>query len=274
MKQHLVLTLLLAVPTAARADSISTFEGLGLPAHSVNNDAGPSGYFTSGGNAFNNFYSADYGGYWTGWTLSNTTDTTTPGAANNSAIAGSGANGSPTYAVASTFCGANVNPFHPDGSIVNLAADPISIQVTNTTFGYYSMLNGDSYARQFGPGDFFLLTIAGYDAPGTTDTAAGNAVGEVDFYLADFRGKNPYIVTDWQTVDLTSLAGAKSLRFGLLSSDNDPVYGLNTPASFAVDNLAVTPEPAAWLLLAIGAAGCGVARLRKRAHRRSAAPLS
>jgi hypothetical protein len=40
---------------------------------------------------------------------------------------------------------------------------------------------------------------------------------------------------------------------------------MNTPAYFAADNLTVTPEPASWLLITIGAAGCGLARWRRRA---------
>jgi hypothetical protein len=102
----------------------------------------------------------------------------------------------------------------------------------------------------------------------------GTVVGEVDFYLANFLGPDGYIVNTWQTIDLTSLAGARSLRFGLESSDNHPVFGMNTPAYFAADNLIVTPEPGSWMLLAIGALGCGIAHLRGRASRRAPATLT
>ena len=132
---------------------------------------------------------------------------------------------------------AAANPFHPADSFVNLAsgATPVSVQVTNTTYAYLSMLDGDSFESKFGPGDFFLLTIDGYTGPEGT----GTKVGEVDFYLANFMGSNDTIVNTWQTVNLTSLAGAASLQFGLESSMNDPVYGMNTPAYVAVDNLTV-----------------------------------
>ena len=120
---------------------------------------------------------------------------------------------------------------------MNLASGstPVSIQVTNTTYAYLSMLNGDSFESKFGPGDFFQLTIAGYTGPGGT----GTKVGEVDFYLANFLGSNHSIVNTWQTLDLTPLAGAASLQFGLQSSMNDPTFGMNTPAYFAADNLTV-----------------------------------
>ena len=68
----------------------------------------------------------------------------------------------------------------------------------------------------------------------------------VDFYLANFLGGNAYIVNTWQSINLTALAGAESLVFGLISSDNDPTYGMNTPAYFAADNLvtgSAVPEP-------------------------------
>lgn len=257
------LTHVVCLPPVVRAGHVSTFEDFGLPANSFNNNAGPSGQFVSGGNTFNNTYSTDFGGFWFGWSVSNMTDTTTPGAANMySAFTGMGGNGSMTYAMASTFCGANTDPFHPDGSFVNLAAgsNPVSIQVTNSTFSALSMMNGDAYAHKFGPGDYFLLTITGYNSL----DGVGGTVGEVDFYLANFLGSNHEIVDTWQTVDLTSLNGAKSLRFGLKSSDNDPEFGVNTPVTFAVDNLTITPEPSSLILLGLGAAGVGLNRLRKR----------
>ncbi len=214
--------------------SVATFEDLGLAPGSFDNNAGPSGRFVDAGDSFNNRYDSTYQS-WSGWAISSTTDRTTPGYTNQySAITGSGANGSQTYAVAYTSDSA-ANPFHPADSFVNLpaGASPLSVQVTNTTYDYLSMLNGDSFENKFGPGDFFELTIDGYSgAEGT-----GTKIGEVDFYLANFLGSNAYIINTWQTVDLSSLAGARSLQFGLESSMNDPTFGMNTPAYVAVDNL-------------------------------------
>ena len=219
------------------ATSVATFEDLGLAANSFDNNAGSSGQFVDAGDSFNNDFTNEDGGLWSGWTISSTTDTTTPGFTNQySAITGLGADGSPTYAVAFPFDSA-ADPFHPADSFVNLASgtSPMSIQVTNTTYAYLSMLNGDSFEGKFGPGDFFLLTVAGYTGPEGT----GTKVGEVDFYLANFMGSNDTIVNTWQTVNLSSLAGAASLQFGLESSMNDPIFGLDTPAYVAVDNLTV-----------------------------------
>ena len=82
----------------------------------------------------------------------------------------------------------------------------LSAQVTNTTYAWDSMLNGDGFAKQFGGAsgddpDFLQLVITGYDALGV-------ATGSVDFLLADYRfadNAQDYILTDWTPVDLSSL---------------------------------------------------------------------
>lgn len=257
MKPWIGLAIVLSLPMAAQADPVATFDDLGLAAGSYNNNAGPGGFFISGGHAFNNNYSPAFGGIWSGWSISSMTDTTTPGYTNQySAITGAGANGSIAYAVAFTSNELS-DPLRPTASFVNLApgTTPVSIQVTNTTYAYFSMLNGDFFAKAFGPEDFFRLTITGYDTLGGT----GGQVGTVDFYLA--QGTD--IVRTWQTLDLTSLYGSKSLRFGLSTSDNGD-FGMNTPAYFAADNLTTTPEPSSLALLGMGAAGLGVTWLHRR----------
>ncbi|MFO0958794.1 MAG: DUF4465 domain-containing protein [Isosphaeraceae bacterium] len=100
--------------------------------------------------------------------------------------------------------------------------------------------------------------------------ALGTLVGTVEFYLADYRGANPadwYVVNTWQTVNLASLAGATTLRFGITSSQNDPTYGVNTPAYFAADNftfVTAVPEPASLALMAAGlAAVVAIGRARR-----------
>ena len=258
MNRLMLLTVLVLAPSA-HADIVSTFEDVGVPANSYFNNAGSSGYFVSGGSSFNNSYNATYGS-WSGWAISSTTDTTTAGYTNQySAITGIGGNGSATYGVA--------YDFSPNSSYINLASgySPSSMQVTNTTYADLSMTNGDQFAKKFGPGDWFLLTITGYSGLNATGSTVGTAV---NFYLADFIGTNAYIVDTWQTVNLTSLAGSESLGFSLSSTDNGP-FGMNTPAYFAIDNLdlaplASVPEPSAWLLGAI-AIGTGLIFQARRA---------
>ena len=214
------------------------FEDLGvrLPDESFDNGANLAGGFTAGGFQFANDYNPTFDS-WTGWALSNTTDTTTPGFMNQySAIPGQGAAGSPTYAVAAAY------------GELTIERDPAatgdiqSLMVTNTTYGALSMQEGDAFAKQFGgptgdDPDFFLLSIEGRNA-------AGESLGTVDFYLADFRfadNSQDYIVGQWTEVDLSSLAEASQLSFSLSSSDVGD-FGMNTPASFAIDQLILSPE--------------------------------
>ena len=253
-RRWMLFCALIASPLAARGDFTTTFENTGLAANSYNNNAGPGGAFAIDGNQFNNSYTHDptYGDLWSGWALSSKTNTTDPSFTNQySAITGSGAGGSQTYAVADTF-GENTDPFHPSGSTIGLANGVAarSVEITNTTYAYDAMKNGDPYgiAPAFKAGDFQLLDIQGFNA-------AGVKVGEVDFYLANFLNGNSLIVNTWTTVDLSSLAGASLLQFGITSSQFNKA-GILPPAYFAIDNFVTTspaavPEPSSLGLLAV-----------------------
>ena len=204
--------------------------------------------FKSGGVGFNNYYDPTYQS-WAGFAYSNTTDTTTPGYTNQySAITGTDGSG-----VAGGIYGvAYIDSFAPVIPTITLDPAnnaPLSIQVTNTAYAYYAMLDGDSFTDKFTAGDWFLLTISAFNAQ-------NQLINAVEFYLADFRSLNSaehYILDQWATVDLTSLGSGVSTIDFLLTSSDTGVYGMNTPAYFAMDNLVVIPEPSTVLLLAIGA---------------------
>ncbi|MGH7135644.1 MAG: DUF4465 domain-containing protein, partial [Pirellulales bacterium] len=110
MKRHFGWTLALVgqlalttLTSAGVVDDDVTFEDFGLMLNQYDNNAGSSGFFNIDGNSFNNSYDPTYG-VWYGWAISSMTDTTTPDYTNQySAITGSGAGGSQTYAVAYTF---------------------------------------------------------------------------------------------------------------------------------------------------------------------------
>ncbi|MBC7354240.1 MAG: DUF4465 domain-containing protein [Thermogutta sp.] len=228
--------------------------------------------FTSHGFVFHNNYTQAWD-VWDGFAYSNKTDTTTPGHTNQySAITGSGAGGSPTYGVSFVNLWGDLPKIDvPAGVALQ------SMQVTNTTYAYLSMKNGDDFAKKFGGSsgndpDWFKLTIYGKDL-------ANQVLGTVEFYLADFRFADntlDYIVNWWATVDLTPISSARILEFSLDSSDVGP-WGMNTPAYFALDNIVfqtlgggaeVVPEPASLALLASGLAAAGAGawlRRRKRA---------
>lgn len=217
--------------------------------------------FVAGGVTFHNNH-ADRAGswiYWDGWSVSNRTDTTTPGFGNQySAITGGGVFGSANYAV-------GYFPDEPYEDFRRLDIAAASTQtpgrhgffLTNTTYAYLTIRDGDSYGftqpftRE--DNDFFRLEITGLDASG--GTIAG--MDPVHFYLADFRqSREPgavqgdYIVNQWTWVDLAKLVegGAAQLRFAFASSDTG-TYGINTPLYVAMDSAPV-PEPAVWMLLA------------------------
>jgi len=174
---------------------------------------------------------------WDGFAVSNHTDIETPGFMNDlSAITGGGVHGSATYAVGyhSSFA-----PAPPTLEILD-AGDGVVMKgvfVTNTTYPYLSMLDGDDFAKKFGgedgtDEDWFLLTIHGLSSDGAE-------VGTVEFYLADLRAEDPeddYILAQWDWVDLTSLGPVAALSFTLSSSDMSE-WGMNTPAYFALDDL-------------------------------------
>jgi len=167
---------------------------------------------------------------WSGFAISNQTDTLTPGFFNQySAIAGSGAQNSANYVVCSNSRGM-------DTIFLNEATTIAGAYFTNNTYAALSMKNGDMFTKKFGgesgdDPDWFKLTITGLNNAEVTDS--------INFYLADYRdanNNNDYIVTDWQWVDLTSLGEVEQITFKLSSSDVGQ-FGMNTPAFFCLDHV-------------------------------------
>lgn len=271
-----LLVLGLLVPLNSIQAGTVDFEDVGasLPANSYWNGAPNDGHntFTSNGFIFHNNYTLAWD-VWDGFAYSNKTDTTTRGYLNQySAITGSGADNSATYAVSFVNLWGDLPRIEvPEG--VSL----VSAQVTNTTYAYYSMLEGDQFAKKFGgpsgnDPDWFKLIIYGKDL-------ANSLLGTVQFYLADFRFEDnaqDYIVNTWQTVDLTPISTARILEFELDSSDVGP-WGMNTPACFALDNLVfqtagsngeVIPEPTSVVLLGLSTVAIGGVSVLRRWRRR------
>ena len=226
MKKFLLFVQLLTVAVIVNAQI--NFEGL---LKDYQNGENLNGSFHSNNFTFVNYYNDSWGS-WSGFAYSKMTDTLTAGFTNQySAIAGSGYNNSQNYAVSfiSSWDGA-------DYIKLDTATTLSGFYVTNNTYAYLSMLNGDAYAKKFGgttgdDPDWFKLTIKGYNNGTFTDS--------VEFYLADFRfadNSQDYIVKQWSFVDLSPLSNIDSITFALSSSDNG-AYGMNTPAYFCMDNL-------------------------------------
>jgi hypothetical protein len=203
-------------------------ENLDLNEDSFYNGSDGKGFFTSGGFNFKNSYNADWG-VWSGFAASSVTDNQTPGWGNQySAIPGEGALESTAYAV-SYVSGYSEIEFE--------SATVSGLYVTNSTYAYWSMKNGDDFSKKFGgetgnDPDWFKLTIAGI-------SEIGDTIGTAEHYLADFRFENnqqDYILDSWKWIDLPSLGEISALRFSLSSSDVG-AWGMNTPAYFCVDQI-------------------------------------
>jgi hypothetical protein len=239
-----VVAMIAAMLFFGRAVSASAltvdFEDLGLSPESYNNGADGASGFTSRNVRFPNLYDTQFG-TWFGWSYSNTTDTTTAGPANQySAMPGAGSGGSATYAVAFF----DVISFFPEDTRVELPPGtlPVSMDVTNTVYAALSMRDGDGFAKAFGGStgsdpDFLRISVIAIDAD-------DEEIASLDVFLADYRFENSaddYILDAWRAVDLSPLADENvvALDFRMDSSDSDPVFGMNTPAYFAMDNLVV-----------------------------------
>lgn len=187
--------------------------------------------FTSGNCVFPNKWNGSFGGYWeSGWAYSNMKDSTTSGSGNQySARTAVGYTNSTIYAIGK---GGSKLKFNAAAQGKQMAG----FYVTNSTYAYLSMKNGDMFAKKFGgtsgnDPDWFKLKVQKY--------LGGTLVNDsVTFYLADFRFSNntqDYIVKAWQYVDLMPLGNADSLLFTLSSSDVGG-FGMNTPSYFCLDN--------------------------------------
>jgi hypothetical protein len=198
------------------------FESLSLEPESYWDGSDGSGVKVFGMASFNNNYNSDYGA-WAGFAFSNVTDIETPGWSNQySAFVASGGESSNTYAVSYVSADDATITF---SSEVNL----VSAKVTNSTYTYLTLLNGNDFSRKFEDGDWFMLSIKVFNA---NDEEIAHEV----FYLADYRNSGSKIVDNWTEIDLRGLANVKKIVFHLSSSDNGD-WGMNTPAYFCLDDL-------------------------------------
>ena len=264
LPEVLLVGFMLAVGCPLAAAQVVDFADIELASESTfagpteNSESFPDGFggmvhigtFESGGVSFLNH--AGSFGLSKGFAVSNRTDTTTEGfTSGTSAITGGGFGESDdNYAVAFGY-----RDLLDPTDISQLAelswfdvpsgAGVVAAQVTNTTYGALSMQTGDSFAKSFGgltgdDPDFFELTIYGSQGESALDES-------VSVMLADYRSEDnseDYILTEWTAVDLSPLAAADRIYFNLNSSDIG-MFGMNTPAYFAIDEieLATSPSP-------------------------------
>ena len=217
------------------------FENLTLPAESYWDGSDLSGThnngefyseFTSGNCTLPNVFDTTWGapGYWLGgFAYSNTTDSSTSGVGNKySSKAGSGYNNSNNYIIAQ-----NNSSFNTSGQQQQI----INFKITNSTYAYNSMRDGDMFAKKFGGAtgndpDWFKVNIKIY--------LLGSLEDSVDFYLADFRfsdNSQDYMIKDWTSVLINPVMSTFDSVYFELSSSDVGTWGMNTPAFFCMDNI-------------------------------------
>ncbi len=219
---------------AASAYDLVTFEDVGLSANTYYS-ATVKTSVQSGDFLFAYNGHAEYGGYWNGITVASMTANTSASLTDQyNTITGGGNSGSSAYAVAyySQYdASPSTNNEYPSISSSSGATFyPEYVYVTNTAYAYTSMLNGDSYAKQFTASDYLVIHFYGIDSNGDAGTP-------VDFYLA----KDGNIVNEWTKVDLSSLGEVASIRIEMESTDVSYGY-YNTPTYFALDDFKASKQ--------------------------------
>lgn len=213
------------------AQTVSGFENIISTADSSYNGSNVDRGHISGSGHFWNSYTPSWGS-WDGFAFSSISDTVTRGWANQYAsIVGSGVNSSMSYAVAYNYARVTFSESTNGDSI-------LGVSVSNSTYGYLSMKDGDPYAKKFGgssgnDSDYFYIEFTGF--------VNGTRTASHKHYLADFRFKDnakDYLQKDWQWVDLTSLGMIDELTLTFGSSDIDTNWGfINTPTYACIDSL-------------------------------------
>ncbi len=197
---------------------------------------------TSGSTPFATFryhWDTAFGGYWkSGSAFTNVKDT---------------ANGTYTNLYGSITNGAFNGSSYvtvKDSAIIKMNSNALSLSgffVTNTTFAYKSIKNGNSFSRKFGDTtgthsglpqgtypDWFKLIVR----PFRNGILLNDSV---EHYLADYRSAgtaNDFIQNNWQYVFCANLPISDSILITMKSSDTG-IYGINTPAYFCMDNFTV-----------------------------------
>jgi hypothetical protein len=238
--KNLITSFALLTAISAFAQTTSNFETLSLaPASAWTATSGSEQGFSDGNVYFPSTWDTSFGGFWAGgFAYSNQTDSTTSGYLNPfSAKIASGYAGSSTYAVNN-----GNNHFKLIGSASGKQLNGSFL--TNTTYAYNSMRDGDAFSKKFGGAngddpDYFRVRFFGH----IQGVASGDTV---TVYLADFRNPDnsqDYILKNWTWVDFSSLGNVDSVAWSFESTDLG-MFGINTPKYFCMDNLVTADSPA------------------------------
>ncbi len=108
--------------------------------------------------------------------------------------------------------------------------DPEEIYVTNSAWGYYGVKNGSGFNKAFTESDWCKLYIRG--------VRNGVVTGTVEVYLAN----GTQILNTWKHVDLDPLGDAVDMIYFQMSSSDTGQWGMNNPAFFCIDRLAIEKD--------------------------------
>lgn len=194
--------------------------------------------WNSGIAKFRYSWNTSFGGFWeSGTAYTNKKDTADGTSSNLYGCAAFGAFNGNNYATVQ------------DGAIITFSNNTTQVSgffITNTTYAWKTIKNGNSLSRKFGDTtgtnsggfyaqgsypDYFKLVVYGYKG-------GVKKADSAQYYLADYRftaSINDYIVKNWQYLNCTAIGVVDSLVFKLRSSDNGS-SGMNTPAFFSIDN--------------------------------------
>jgi len=238
--------------------AVATFDDVPLSGAQYYNGSDGAGGFNSGEATFVNNYNSSWGS-WDGWSVSKTTDTTTPGLTNQYSAYTGGAHSGENYGIFyETYLG--LAPTIDFGGPVTLS----SAWITNTTYAYLAVHdtkdgNTTPFVKEFSEGDWFKLTVSGFDAQ-------GQQTNFLDIYLADYTDANPdnwYVLDAWKQFDLSALGTVYGLGFDLDSTDYSYGY-MNTPAYFAMDDLDYNAMPIPGAIWLLGSGLVGLFGLKRR----------
>ena len=210
---------------------IVDFESLLVPTSGYWNGSDAAGSFSATNMKFYNEYNSAWKS-WNGFSYSQKNDVTTASFENEFSVIDP-ANKTNKFAVFYPSFGGDLFAQFNDGKDLFIQ----SIDLCNSTYAGLTLKNGNAFCKKFGgtsgtDADWFKITISGYDH-------SNNKVGTKEVYLADYRSSETakdYIITNWTTVDLSSLGKVNKITFAFTSSDTG-AYGINTPTYVCVDNI-------------------------------------
>ncbi len=174
---------------------------------------------------FDNYYTVrTTGNSWSGFAITNGTDTKTEEYTNNSAIVGKGIDGK-VYLTANNGFSNSAKISFKDKKARKIKG----MYVTNTTYAYKVIKNGNRFSRKFTDNDWFKLKVIALDE---NNERKDSTV----IYLADFRNGKSKILNKWKWVNTEKMGKVNALIFDLSSTDNGE-WGMNTPAYFCIDGI-------------------------------------